>query len=345
MSSYRFFEVEISTLSPTILVFRATRTGYLKPLDYIPGPTLRGAILTALHYHGYLTLKDLEKEAKNPSFLSTPAFPVVSIESREFRAVPATPFDFECKLCRRRESKLRDLVGVYKKGLSQLVSLTAECPEHGPMRTLYSILLAHRGRKPILDTIYVTSVAINKATRTAMRGLLYNYEALVAGLKFWARLTIPDYIAGKIPSIFEVSIGRGRSRGFGRAQIKLLEEHNPENTQPSGFFIALSPLLPLRTLTWGSCSITAEAVYGRTFKVVSGWDMVMGFHKPIVTAVRRGAVLVARVQCADQSSLQTFITMLSHGGLPVEYSGVWLTGFNTLLTLDEYLSIRGDISA
>jgi CRISPR/Cas system CSM-associated protein Csm3 (group 7 of RAMP superfamily) len=345
MSSHRFFEIEVTLLSPTILTHKITKTGYLKPLDHIPGSTLRGAILTALYYYGYLNQVDLKNEATEPSLLATPAYPIISVENRDFQTLPATPFDFECKLCSKKISKLRVLTSVLEKGLYQQVELTADCPEHGSMKTLYSKLLARGGKKPSLNIVYTTSVAINKATRTAMRGMLYNYEAIAPGLRFWARVAFPDHIVSKLEKKFEISIGRGRSRGFGRAQIILLTEHEPEFTSLPTTFIALSPLLPLKMFTWGSCSVVIDVIYGRTFKIIGGWDMAYGLRRPIVTAVKRGAVLKTKIKYSEHCDVRTFLTMLSHGGVPVKYGNMWLTGFNVLFPLEEYLNMRGDIGA
>jgi len=342
VGSLEFLEVEITLESPAILASRATRSGYLKPLSYISGSTLRGAILTALYYRGYVDQDYLKEEWKEPKLLASPAHPLTGAGQR---TLPATPADFECKVCGRRTSMLHELVSALKGEQYDRVDLSAECPQHGPMKSLYASHVYRSGRG--LETyshsvFYAASTAINKATRSAMKGMLFNYEAIAAGTKFWARLAIPSTIAGKLPSAFEVYIGRGRSRGFGRAEVKAIRESTLPGGELPGVFIALSPLLPLRELKLGPCTLTINVAYGRPFEILSGWDMATELHRPVLKAIKQGAVLKANAVCSDSMFLREFLALLAHGGVPLKYSYTWITGFNVVIPVEEYLDLRGD---
>jgi len=342
MSSLEFLEVEITLKSPAILASRVTGSGYLKPLNYIPGSTLRGALLTALYYQGYVNQDHLKEEWKEPKLLVSPAHPLTETGQR---TLPATPADFECKVCGRRISMLHELVSALKGKRYDSIDLSAECPQHGPMKPLYA-LHVYRGVRGLEtyshNVFYAASTAINKAMCTAMKGMLFNYEAIAANTRFWARLAVPVTIADKMPRAFEVYIGRGRSRGFGRAEVKIVRESTAPGAELSNVFIALSSLLPLRELKWGPCALTINVAYGRPFRVLSGWDMVADLHRPIVTAIRQGAVLKANVVCSDNKSLREFIALLAHGGVPLKHGYTWITGFNVVVPVEEYLDLRGD---
>lgn len=352
MKSLKFFEAEIELLSPAIVVSKMTKNGYARPLDYIPGSTLRGALLATLYRSGFINEDIVRQEASEPSVLSSPAYPVIALRDATAdkvslrRTLPATPVIFRCKICGKTMSNLRRLNAQTLSSEELRRYLVAECPEHGPAETLYSHPVYEHGnvlREFRLRVAYATSVSIHKELGIAMRGMLFSYEAIAEGTRFWARLVAPDYIAEKIPKQLKVTIGRGASRGFGLASIKIRHEENPAKVETtSGIFISLSPLTPLSKLSYGGCEVRVSRVLGKLMRMLSGWDMVLGMHKPFVELVKPGAIVKAEMICRDLNSVKSFTALLSYGGIPIRVNDTWLTGFNVLIPVDEYERLLGE---
>ncbi len=346
MKSLKFLEVEIKLLSPTIIPSKMTRNGYIRPLDYIPGSTLRGALLTALYRLGYVDDETIKQEATEPSVLSTPAYPVKTLEESVtnkvllYRTLPATPTTFRCKICGKTVFSL----SIWDPS-SEEPHLMVECPRHGPMKSLYALPVYKHGDNIRIyrpRIIHATSVSIHKELGVAMKGMLFSYEAIAEGTRFWARLAMPDYIAKKLPDRLNVSIGRGSSRGFGSSSVKIKHcEDLAGHETTSGVFISLSPLIPLSRFSYGGCEVKISKVLGRSMKTLSGWDMLLGRHRPLIELVKPGAVVKAEINCRDFENTKTFIKLLSYGGVPIKLDETWLTGFNVLIPVNEYVKFFG----
>lgn len=314
-------EARLRLKSPAIVTQRRVEKGFVKVMDCIPGSTLRGAILTALFRGGRLSQADLRREAEEPSLLASPAYPIVS----GVKSVPATPFMFRCRRCGSTIDATRESIERLQReeGLEPPL-LHDGCGE--PLKPLYGSLLA-RARDGRVRGFRATSVAIGKDRGSAMREMLFDYEAIAEGTEFWAWILAPDWLqAGSM----EVAVGRGQSRGFGWAELKL--EPAPQQPQLSqGAFVALSPLAPLKRLEWGGSTLSLKKVFGRTTSLQAGWDYVRGF-RPIVELARRGSIALARAS-GEAAPLQV--------GLPVKAGDSWLTGVNALLPIDEYYRLLG----
>lgn len=348
MMPSQLLEVEVELLSPAIVVSRVTRSGYVRPLDYIPGSTLRGALLTALYRLGYIEERQLRQEAEEPSILASPAYPIVQLSETGGvalrRTLPATPATFKCKVCGSSFMNLREVS--IQLTSSGNIRLPVECPEHGPAKSLYSLpIYVYGGDIRVFRprVVHATSAAINKLLGTAMRGMLFSYEAIAEGTRFWARLALPDSVAGKIPEKLEVAVGRGSSRGFGRSVVKVRSRVGTEGRNPaSAVFVALSPLTPLSELTYRGCRVMVGRVLGRVSRVLGGWDMALETRRPVVELVRPGAIVEARLDCSSPEEAKTFAAILSYGGTPVKLFDTWLTGVNVLISVEEYERLLGE---
>jgi uncharacterized protein (DUF2342 family) len=173
--------------------------------------------------------------------------------------------------------------------------------------------------------------------------MLFSYEAIAEGTRFWARLALPDSVAGKIPEKLEVAVGRGSSRGFGRSVVKVRSRVGTEGRNPaSAVFVALSPLTPLSELTYRGCRVMVGRVLGRVSRVLGGWDMALETRRPVVELVRPGAIVEARLDCSSPEEAKTFAAILSYGGTPVKLFDTWLTGVNVLISVEEYERLLGE---
>jgi hypothetical protein len=327
----KLMEARLRLKSPAIVTQRRVERGFVKVMDCIPGSTLRGAILTALFRGGRLSQADLRREAEEPSLLASPAYPIVG----GAKSVPATPFMFRCRRCGSIVDATRESVErLQRKEEPELPLLHKregrECEE--PLKPLYGSLVVKardglQGVSRVMRGFRATSVAIGKDRGSAVREMLFDYEAIAEGTEFWAWVLAPDWLqAGSM----EVAVGRGQSRGFGWADLKL--EPAPQQPQLSqGAFVALSPLAPLKRLEWSGSTLSLTKVFGRTTSLQAGWDYVRGF-RPIVELARRGSIALARAS-GEAAPLRV--------GLPVKAGDSWLTGVNALLPIDEYYRLLG----
>jgi len=321
----RLYEARLVLRSPAIITLRRTERGYVKPPSFIPGSTLRGALVTALGREGLLSQEDFSREASEPRILASAAMPVVGGR----RTLPATPFMARCKVCGHTvdltEGAARALEG---GGPLEFPALCPSCGERGspsPLEPLHGepVYLEGRLRAFRPRSFRATSVGISKVRGAAVKELLFDYEAIAEGTEFWAWVAAEGL---ELPGRLEVSVGRGRSRGFGWAELTL----TPAQAQPAperGVFVALSPLLPVGALSWGGSTIKLERVVGRTLRTQLGWDMRANEPRPFATLARPGSLAVAAPRC-DPAALRA--------GLPASVGGSLVVGLNALIPLEEY---------
>jgi len=318
----RLIQVNIKLKSPAIISAKRTKEGYVKPLRYLPGSTLRGAVISSLYVEGLLNEENLKREAKNPSILASPAYPIID----GFKSYPATPFVGKCKLC----GKIYDLTEINIRNIieSKDPVFHGECEKcQVPIEPLYGKLISKRGEVEV-GIFRSTSVGIDKRRGVSARGMLFDYEAIKEGVEFWARLRIPREI--EIDGL-EIFIGRGTSRGFGHAIIKFTKEYEVEVDE--NIFYALSALVPLKSIkTPYGATIKIEEVYGRCKQLQTGWDIEKFKPRPIINVVESGAVVVAEVE--------HFKPEISAVGIPLEVEDSWITGLNVLTPISEYLAAR-----
>jgi hypothetical protein len=318
----RLLEARLVLKSPAIVTQRRLERGFVKPADHIPGSTLRGAILASLYRAGKLSADDLKREVSEPSLLASPAYPVMGGS----RSVPATPFMFYCRSCETSVDFTREAAGKLAQGEELEIKLRHDCGEAlKPLHGSLVVLEGQKLRRVRVETFRSTSVAIGKDRGSTVREMLFDYEAIAEGTEFWAWVLAPDWLQ---PGTMEVVVGRGASRGFGWAELSLRPAPQPQ--LGGNVLVAASPLIPLSSLGWGSCSVALARVFGRVDRLQAGWEYGRGF-RPFVEVARRGSLVIAsRVFCQPE---------VMRAGLPTRAGEVWLTGFNSLVPLDEYYMI------
>jgi hypothetical protein len=319
----RLLEARIRLESPAIITTRRTERGFVKPSESIPGSTLRGAIVTALLREGRIS--SAEEESRKPTILASPAYPL----HPGGRSLPATPFMWYCEKCREAVDLTRDLKESLLTGSEPEIRLTHACGE--PLRPLYGSLIATKRLERVgVRSFRATSVAISKSRGSAVKGMLFDYEAVAEGTEFWALMLAPDAL--EEVKEMEIFVGRGASRGFGRARVTFSPA--PLQSGEGGVFIALSPLTPLGEIEWGGCRVRLKRAFGRTLRTMAGWDYVRNAPRPFVSLVQRGSVVVAEVdgECGGLLSV----------GLPVRLEDFLLTGVNALIPVSSYYQLLGE---
>ncbi|MEM4639880.1 MAG: hypothetical protein QXT93_08410 [Thermofilum sp.] len=323
----KLYEAKLVLKSPAIVTAKRTERGYVKPHSHIPGSMLRGAILTALYRAGKLGEDALRREAQEPRLLSSPGLPLANGR----KTLPATPFMAACKRCDHRVDETAEAAKALEQGGELKFPLV--CPrDGGPMEPLHGRFVYAEGgrlRSYRLRTFRATSVGISKERASAVKGLLFDYEAIAEGSAFWAWVAAPDDF--RLPSSLEVAVGRGQSRGFGWADLTL----TPVEARPvpgKGVFVTLSPLAPVERIQWRGESLKVSRVVGREIAMQLGWDVPQGRMRPIVRLARPGSLVLAEAG-GDPAALRA--------GLPISVMDFKVVGLNSLIPLEEYTSLLG----
>lgn len=345
-----FLEVILEILSPTIITEGRSLRGFLKVLSYIPASTLRGAILSELYRRGVIKEDFLKNERERPSVIASYAYPVTGEGEKSY---PSHPFMWECKICKQRENYLGRIIGDLES-CGKLRELTYIACKNGHMvlENLYSKCYPADDDKILASRFICTGVSKGRGSSEA--GMLYEYEAITPGRRFWATLSIPDRIMEYVNGL-EIRIGRGVSRGFGRSKIVESKTINLrdvamriEEAIAHGRYIvfyASSPLIscynssytpyPLEIDLSSNIAIPTidiegklmiKAVYGRADFRIGGWDVYMNIEKPSVKfATRPGAIVTAEF---TGSSLA--LAALSLLGTVERLNNTLITGVNML---------------
>lgn len=215
----RVLKAYIELNTPTLITKQSYSAVIKHSTEIIPGSAVRGALLSHLYENGI----NVELEVNDPKIYFHPAYPVDDGIACE----PAHPFVFRCKICGSIEDRLSD----FKQrnyNVSDLLRSISECVKGHRflLKPIGGSLITRKNNNISRhETRYVsmTSVAINKSSRSSEPSLIFrylpiepgSYEGLIAGDE--ERLDKLG-IAGKE---YQVYIGRGSSRGFGHAILRL----------------------------------------------------------------------------------------------------------------------------
>ena len=337
----RVYEYEVELKSPTIVVSKRTRAGFVALSEELPGSTVRGAILTALHEAGREALA--KSEAFDPSLVASPAYPIKDGN----KALPGHFLTYKCKLSKIDEcfstlgsiEKLASLDDVRE-------SITSKCLLHNehkrpatakralstPLTIIGGKLVATRQK------VYrAEAVGISKRTRSAEHGMLFTYEVIAEGSRYWG--TIAD-VKEKIdlPSELDVTFGRGGSRGFGSARLRLREANSEVEkltseleswleTKDIVFAYAISPSatlvgarapistipippVDLRSPWLKQCKVSTDSSLqllcseGRLHafgarRSITGWSLLKNMPKPRLAAARPGSLFAFKLKVSS----------------------------------------------
>ncbi|RLF21194.1 MAG: hypothetical protein DRJ68_04015 [Thermoprotei archaeon] len=366
------YKVELQLLTPTILSERVGKAGYSTLSRAIPGSTLRGAILSMLYREGI----NVQQESTSPTIAFSPAAPE--------GGVMAHAFTVECKLTRRRDdigdvkevfSLLRSM-GIDVQSNPEILASSSELErkykefmlkleqeEHG----LSALLKDASGSyfketpdgwtevKPPVET--QVNVSISKTREAAEAERLWSYDAVSPGAKYKAliadlRGNLMKWLSKLgLDSKFEIGLGRGVSRGFGRACVKLstvdlssmissmkslllkqlekgyavLQALSPvASTTLGGMGLSSVPsLAPSDTLTvpssWIVSAITSlkAAFKLKTVAVYGKTMLVKGYSsrsrrpRPWITALAPGSIMVLKPSEESMKSRENLAEMLA----------------------------------
>jgi len=356
-------EITFELLSPAIVTKSLGERGYYSPLDHIPPSTLRGAIITSLYRRGIVDRRYLDVEAEQPRIVTSPAYPFEDVKS-----YPSHPFIYRCKACNMDDEKtaynyaadiLKDV------GRGESIRFRQTCDKgHPALEFLHPKPVKPLGRivkKVDLAAHESICVGVSKHRATFQKGMLYAYEAIAQGTMFWAYLKLPEHISKEVKPGLEFSIGRGITRGFGRARITRLEKIDVEKEKERieqcldgerVVFYAISNLVSIppsnntsypypREISLKSFSeefnikvdgkIILTEAYGRLGTLHCGWDMRNNAERPSVKSALPGSVLIGRItgsgDIAGALAIIGLVGTIEHG------PGFFATGVNIITPL------------
>ncbi|MCX8170016.1 MAG: hypothetical protein N3D72_02885, partial [Candidatus Methanomethyliaceae archaeon] len=201
-----FLKILFKMISPAIITSRVSRTGFLKPLEFIPASMLKGAIISQLYRNGAIDASSLT--VASSSIFASYAYPVVG----NLELYPCHPLMYECKICKEFIDYTNIVIDeMERSGVLELRNIVC----NNGHRTLENLYTKFYPKYDIISHKTIC-VGIDKERGSSEVGMLYEYEAIPSESKFWAILAISEEYDLKD---FEFYIGRGISRGFGKARI------------------------------------------------------------------------------------------------------------------------------
>jgi len=241
----KVYEITLFFQSPFGITSRVRGNVYQTFKNILPS-TIRGGLLTNIGRE-YCT-NDFKceecsekndcilfKEMENPSLIFHPPVPLCSKCGKKTSI--ATAFDVRCKICGTRYLINRnDIISAVKGNLLSLIRsycLNENCQGFKSPGTLEKMrgYLCRKCKESVeLTSLKIENVAINKAYGVSEEGLLFSYDTLPEGLTLKCRVVaLKEHGKDLIEKIirnsgeFKVKLGRGKSRGYGHATVKVRE--------------------------------------------------------------------------------------------------------------------------
>ncbi|NPA97207.1 MAG: hypothetical protein GXO32_06365 [Crenarchaeota archaeon] len=305
--------------SPLLVASTYTKTGPRPVMERIPGSSIAGALARVLAKEFNLSLSELHIRAARGEFVIGDAYPIRVAEGGHlYPSMPAPAFCVKLKVRRvLKNLRIEGSVLCFVKGLTNLdpdkyaeafkqyldalneYLISEGIAYAGLVKPVISVPVVplRTARLSDLDVLAMdeidvvselgievrTSVAINPLARRAEEGMLFSYEALSPGNMWWGIAEIPDELANKLcRNPLEICIGKGCSKGFGRARIVFNVIELKEGD--SRWFVLWSPLP-------ASNKVMAFTPSDKGFTVLASWSQHRDKPRASVIALRPGVVV------------------------------------------------------
>ncbi len=276
--------------------------------EYLPGNTIRGAVLTRLfERYGF----DVRKESREPSLIFHPAFPIDQESKQTYK--PAHPFVFKCKICGSISDSLDYGKSVNWDDISPLFQNMCTNNHIFSLKSLGGKLVAKKDQdiaeyKEKRVSFY--SVGINKILGSSEINMLYHSTYIVPGTRFRGIIVSEDSVGIPLDKIDNIIyLGRGSSRGFGHTLIKIrkVEDYISKRRDMIRDMIkdsyillrALSPVFDIELTENGLASTTNIKVDGIGVKgivstritKISGFSLLSNIQKVKLYGLGEGSIL------------------------------------------------------
>jgi len=343
------FLIELTVKTPLVIGSRVSKNwyAYTDP-SIINGRMLWGTILSKI---AETESEMIQQEHLNPSIAVSSLIYV----GRHSLCIPSHPFNFTCKTSNEviyTNGKMlydriirgdRDIMELIREKISS--SCRVELKSSGDKYSLSvrkGLITPVKGLVEKSEKGYVTCgkpktvsiemVAIDKGTRSAKSEMLFTYEAVPEGTKYYSLIVGSSNRLNKILDILKVEpgekitfrMGRGVSRGYGVVDIvfyeksELLDEANKYYSESlsNGVMVlySLSPVIRLgingnngysNIPVLMGLSIRDRGVYSTGTLIIKGWSRLYNTPTPTLRALAPGTVIVYEVK--DRSKLPTHV--------------------------------------
>lgn len=221
----KVYEIAMKNREPMLITHTRHGRFMMHEAKYLPGSTIRGALLTLLKRLGS---KQVQEEIERPSIVFHPAYPLAK-NGNQTR--PANSLIYKCKICRQ----------VFSLSLKEIIQDTSnfkvpiEC-KNGHLYAVKSLggslIYQHNNELKEFNPRYMAldSIGINRALRTTEIGLFYSYTALAPGHVFKGLIVDPnDKLRPLVEEVglklddLELKVGRRSSAGFGGVKVEISE--------------------------------------------------------------------------------------------------------------------------
>lgn len=334
----RVYKCVLKIISPIVIADSRTSRGFYTATAVIPGHTMGGAVNRTL------------KRGASPNLMliSSPAYPVFN--GRE--ALPAHPFYYGCKVCEGRFFSTIEAVELRQYTSSgwndikaRLIALRDELSH--PVKSLHPSPVVRGVGGVRVATQSLVAIGMNRHTAASQYGLLFEYLAIEPGQEYW--FTLASVSDVEVPSEFEVRIGRGTSRGYGRALVKIKEaDSTPSIFHDAGDEVALyafSPI-PLRFISqqinlrgcamrYGLDDVDGElepvqiddrpAAFGRKKVIMMGWPHGAPSSRERLTCLNAGSIILYRWR-SKPNNMESALAVLRYFGIPLLLDSGYVDG-------------------
>jgi hypothetical protein len=344
----RSYYLNLKIKSPLIITSKQLGRILYNEFSYIPGFTIRGALIAELYRRGN---RNILKETYDPKLIIGPAYPFIDGKISE----PAHPFLFKCKLCKSLgENSYIFLSDGYRefveKGNIEIKKMFPNCCEKGHKGTIkslsgYLIVDGKQIREVKISNVSLEAVGISKKIKASEIGMLYNYVGIEPGTNFISKMICEDEIVKEIKEIKEIHIGRGISRGLGKVEISVedYKENNKERIKkilnPDRIIIkAISPAFKLSIKDGGLYSefdldlpnLKKKIFINNDSKILTGITKVSGFSffkgnaisKPIFYGAKEGSLFFFETNNFNEQTIDEIVNYELHGISPFNHVGI-----------------------
>ncbi|MEM2198793.1 MAG: hypothetical protein QXH35_07080 [Nitrososphaerota archaeon] len=337
----RVYRCVLQIRSPTVISNERGARGFYTATEALPGYTVGGAVNRAL----------FGSVSPDRMLVSSPAYPVLN----GHKTLPAHTFYYKCKICEGlvvstlREANLLELMRHgWEVVKERLIALRDE--QSHPLKSLHPRPVTPQGGRAARVAVQsIVSIGMNRHAAASQIGLLYEYTAIEPGQEYW--FTLASSGGSEIPDEFDVKIGRGASRGYGRAVVRVEERFtDPPLDQSVGdeaAFYAVSPI-PLRfiagQINLAECSSRyglkgvdgvlepiytggRPAAFGRAVrKMVAGWPHGASVSRERIDCLSAGSIVAYRWRQRPDDQARA-LAALRYFGAPVRLDSGYVDGF------------------
>lgn len=358
--SYKLFLIELTVKTPLVIGSRFSKNWYTyTDPSIINARMIWGTILSRIaDVKPELALE----EHMNPriAFSSLIYLENKLLDNRSIEyepCIPSHPFNYKCKISNEiiyvssntlyRKIINDEILEMIREILSRTCRVEVDIGENtyianikrGLITPVKGLIKKENNKYTVCSrskTISVEMVAIDKSSRSAKSEMLYTYEALPEGTKYYSLMIAPDNVLGEILDSLNarnnkeiiLRMGRGVSKGYGVVGVKFYDKTSLLNEVDKYYAESLEDkilvLYSLSPVIWSNIVVNINSdlgipvlpglfimrdkIYSTGTVTVRGWSRLYNTPTPTLKALAPGAIITYKVE--DRNSLPSNIAEL-----------------------------------